>query len=312
MARHCRIQHERDGMFYHVMTRTVQKAMLFEDPFIKEWIYRKILWLSSIYFVDLHAIAVMGNHYHIVLAVRKPALDPTELQKRFEALQRSRSYSKKWYEWRAKPWHAKLTNLSEFMKELNETVARYLNFKNQTRGHVWGDRFKSVLIEDGRGLLTCMAYVELNGVRAGLCAKPTDYRWCSVGRYHQGGPKEAGVSIPKLPGFENLKSQAQRQKGFALYVNYLAENAEGEQTQIPDEYKELAALVDRVDVGDIAKLVLRRTRWLSMSLILGSEGFCSEMIARFGLQPGRYHGPRPFDLGGALYNGRQRAGPFQR
>ena len=297
-------------MFYHVMTRTVQKAFLFEKPVIREWIYRKIMALGSIYFVDLHAVTVMSNHYHIVLAVRKPTFDPVELERRFGTIQSGRAYPQRWYEWRAKSLYKKLTDLSEFMKELNETVARHVNLQNQSRGHVWGDRFKSVLIEDGRGLLTCMAYVELNCVRARLCDKPSEYRWCSVGRFFQGGAKQTGVSTPKLPGFEALKNKRQRQRGFALFVDHLAERGNNEDAAFPATPAELEALAAQVDLAAFSGLVLRRTRWMIHSLVLGSEGFCSEMIARFTLQAARYSGPRPFELGGGLYNGRQRAGPL--
>ena len=297
-------------MLYHVMTRTVQQAFLFEEPSIKEWIYRKIMQLGSIYFVDLHAVTVMSNHYHIVLAVRKPIPDATGLQRRFEARQSGKPYPQKWYEWYANAWYQKLTDLSEFMKERNETVARYVNKRNQRSGHVWGDRFKSVLIEDGRGLLTCMAYVELNCVRAGLCAKPGKYRWCSVGRFYQGGAVAAGVSMPQLLGFEGLKTETRRQRGFALFVDHLAERAEDEGAVFPVDLAELDALVAQVALANLVRLVVRRTRWMVQGLVLGSKGFCSEMIARFSLQPGRYNGPRPFDLGGNLYNGHQRAGPF--
>ena len=50
-----------------------------------------------------------------------------------------------------------------------------------------------------------MAYVELNGVRAGLYAKPSEYRWCSVGRFVQGGRKAAGVVFPRMASFDFLK-----------------------------------------------------------------------------------------------------------
>ena len=173
-----------------------------------------------------------------------------------------------------------------------------------------GDPFKSVLIEDGRGLLTCMAYVELNCVRAGLSDKHSGYRWCSVGRFFQGGAKQTGVSTPKLPGFEVLKDARQRQKGFALFVDHLAERGVDETASFPATHAELEALAAQVDLTEFSELVLRRTRWMINSLVLGSEGFCSEMIARFTLQAARYRGPRPFELGGGLYNGRQRAGPL--
>jgi len=198
------------------------------------------------------------------------------------------------------------------MKELNETIARYLNMRNQTRGHVWGDRFKSVLIENGRGLLACMAYVELNGVRAGLCSRPSEYRWCSVGRFHQAGANAAGVKVPNLHGFESLKTVRQQQRGFALFVDHLAERGENKDASFPADLATLTALVEQVEAGGLVDLVKRRTGWIVQSLVLGSKNFCAEMISRFGLQSSLYNGPRPFELGGDLFNGHRRAGPFCR
>ncbi len=181
MARPIRLKLAKDAVTYHVMTRTAQQEYLFEEPKIREWVYKQITWLASIYYVDLYSVSVMSNHYHIILSVRKPAKLESHLKARFEEHQKTRKHPKIWREWRLDPWYEKLTDLSLFMKELNETVARYLNRLNQRHGHVWGDRFKSVLIEDGAGLLTCMAYVELNAVRAGMVEKPSEYRFCSVG-----------------------------------------------------------------------------------------------------------------------------------
>ena len=87
LARCCRIRHERDGMLYHVITRAVQKAFLFDKPAMREWIYRKIIGLGSNYFVDLHTVKMMNNHYHIVLSVRNPAFNPVELERRFGSIQ---------------------------------------------------------------------------------------------------------------------------------------------------------------------------------------------------------------------------------
>ena len=65
MARDCRLKSHLDGQAYHVMHRTVRQAFLFGDDVSKEWIYQEILALAEIYTVDLHAIAVMSNHYHM-------------------------------------------------------------------------------------------------------------------------------------------------------------------------------------------------------------------------------------------------------
>jgi len=49
----------------------------------------------------------------------------------------------------------------------------------------WAERFKSVLLEGGEALAAVAAYIELNPVRAGLCADPKDYRYCGFGRLKQ-------------------------------------------------------------------------------------------------------------------------------
>ena len=51
------------------------------------------------------------------------------------------------------------------------------------KGFFWGERFKSVIVENGNTLINCLAYIDLNPVRAEIVKKPEDYRWNSLG-YH--------------------------------------------------------------------------------------------------------------------------------
>ena len=51
----------------------------------------------------------------------------------------------------------------------------------------WAERFKSVLLGGPRALLTCLVYVELNAVRAGIVNSPEDYRYCGLHHYVAGG-----------------------------------------------------------------------------------------------------------------------------
>jgi hypothetical protein len=65
------------------------------------------------------------------------------------------------------------------MKLYKQKVTMYYNKKHQTFGTLWADRFKSQLVEDGGiALQTVAAYIDLNGVRAGLVQDPKDYRFC--------------------------------------------------------------------------------------------------------------------------------------
>jgi len=55
----------------------------------------------------------------------------------------------------------------------------YINQTYRRRGTLWEGRHKGIVIESAIYLLTCMRYIELNPVRAGIVARPEQYRWSS-------------------------------------------------------------------------------------------------------------------------------------
>ena len=58
------------------------------------------------------------------------------------------------------------------------------------KGYFGGDRFKSVIVDKGETLVNCLAYIDLNPLRAGLVDRPEDYRWNSLGYHLQTHNKE--------------------------------------------------------------------------------------------------------------------------
>ena len=60
------------------------------------------------------------------------------------------------------------------IKELKGRFAQWYNQRHDRYGVLWAERFKSVLLEGGEALAAVAAYIELNPVRASLCADPKD------------------------------------------------------------------------------------------------------------------------------------------
>ena len=73
------------------------------------------------------------------------------------------------------------------MSRLMHTFARnytgMFNHRHGRTGTLWEGRYRSALVEADRYLLACMAYIDLNPVRAGMVARPQDYPWSSHGHH---------------------------------------------------------------------------------------------------------------------------------
>jgi putative transposase len=67
--------------------------------------------------------------------------------------------------------------LAQMMQAVGRRYVRYFNSRQKRTGTLWEGRFKSSLIQSERYLLACMAYIDLNPVRAGMVQQPGDYRW---------------------------------------------------------------------------------------------------------------------------------------
>ena len=80
------------------------------------------------------------------------------------------------------------------MKDLQQLFTMWFNESRakRRRGRLWGDRFKSVLLDGKTALWSCVKYVELNPVRAGLVNEPGDYRHSSWGAWHGCGRHPCG------------------------------------------------------------------------------------------------------------------------
>ena len=190
--------------FYHCMVRCVRRAFLcgkdkdtgksFDHR--KGWIVSRLKQLSTIFSIDICAYAVLSNHYHVVLHVNEnQAAQWSEQQviQRWTALFSCPDIVKRWL---ANPnlspaeltvisdiinlWRNRLTDISWFMRCMNETVARQANAEDDCKGRFWEGRFKSQALLDEGALLTCMTYVDLNPIRAGIAKSLEESDFTSI------------------------------------------------------------------------------------------------------------------------------------
>jgi putative transposase len=65
------------------------------------------------------------------------------------------------------------------MQSLDRRYVQYFNCRYKRTGTLWEGRYRATLIDSERYPLTCMRYIELNPVRAGMVKRATEYAWSS-------------------------------------------------------------------------------------------------------------------------------------
>lgn len=172
--------------FYHCISRCVRQAFLcgkskqtgknYEHR--REWVVSRLSLLTQIFAIKICAYAVMSNHYHLVLHVdtqTAQSWSPEEVAARWKRLFKGTLTDSKNFELKTgdaealiAKWRSQLTEVSWFMRCLNEFLARKANQEDGCKGRFWEGRYKSQALLDESALLTCMSYVDLNPVRARL------------------------------------------------------------------------------------------------------------------------------------------------
>jgi len=242
----------KDTPFYHCVARCVRRAWLWgEDEFAgkdyshrKAWVQSRLRQLSEVFTIDLCAYAVMSNHYHVILHVHQrmaAGLTAKDVVARWSRLHRIPPPVERWLQGSASEaeaetasgivelWRARLSDISWYMRCLSEHLSRRANREEGCTGRFWESRFKSQALLDEAGLLTAMAYVDLNPVRAGIAATPEASDFTSVfdrvNRLVQPADNAAcdqgAAKRPPLMAFRDESAQGQPSIPFTCQ-NYLA------------------------------------------------------------------------------------------
>jgi REP element-mobilizing transposase RayT len=177
---------------YHVMSRSALDGFPLAD-IEKDFMLDLIRRYSALYLVEILGFCLMGNHFHILVRMfPEYKFTGDDIKKRYESFYGN---DRVFAAGQVPSLRAKLSSLSEFIREIKVRFARYYNRRHHRRGYFWGDRFKSVIVENGETLINCLAYIDLNPLRAGLVERPDDYRWNSLGYHIQTGNKDNFLSL---------------------------------------------------------------------------------------------------------------------
>ncbi|WP_353372909.1 transposase, partial [Aliiglaciecola sp. NS0011-25] len=197
-----------DTPYYHCVSRCVRRAFLCgEDELTgksyehrRQWVEDRLLFLTTVFAIEVCAYAVMSNHTHVVLHVNADKAKhwtDTEIAQRWHKLHKGTLLSQRLTSKEApvftdaeqitlqstlSVYHNRLTDISWFMRELNEPIARQANQEDDCTGHFWEGRFKSQALLDEHALAACMVYVDLNPIRAKMATTPESSNHTSIKR----------------------------------------------------------------------------------------------------------------------------------
>ena len=186
-----RIVDSTQPMYYHLDSRCVRRAWLSGKHGRKDYSYRKV-WLEErlkelapCFTLEVYAHAIMSNHFHLVVYYNPLAANgwsaeevvdrwltvspPKDLNGAIdEGMRELRKSVLLQQTDEIERLRNNLSSLSVFMKFLKQPIARRANLDDNCQGHLFEKRFYSGALLDEDALLTAMAYVDLNPIRANI------------------------------------------------------------------------------------------------------------------------------------------------
>jgi REP element-mobilizing transposase RayT len=207
---------------FHCITRCVRRAFLCGvDPLTlkdfshrRQWIQDRLEFMAGEFAVDLLGFAIMSNHAHVVLRIRPDVVrgwSDEEVARRWWNLFPLRK-DEQGNPAEPQPWElamvtgdperlaevrSRLSSLSWFMRCLAEPIARIANREDQVSGRFWQGRYQCQPILDESALAACLAYVDLNPIRACMADTPETSQFTSAyERIHAMASDTTGVDEP--------------------------------------------------------------------------------------------------------------------
>lgn len=135
------------GFPHHVIQRGNNRQAIFLDAADRQYMLELLAECAASCKVAIHAYVLMDNHLHLLLTPQTA------------------------------------DGLPRMMQAVGRRYVRRFNDRHGRTGTLWEGRYRSTVIESERYLLACMAYIDLNPVRAGMVQHAADFPWSSHAHY---------------------------------------------------------------------------------------------------------------------------------
>ena len=123
---------------YHLVCRTNNRSLRFNQREITRIVFKALKQTHEKYNLLIHHVVLMGNHYHIIATATEE-------------------------------------NLHRAMQYFNSRVAVRYNKHIGRSGHLWGDRYRSCIIDTDEYYMACVRYIYQNPKRAGVVENLEEY-----------------------------------------------------------------------------------------------------------------------------------------
>jgi len=157
MGRKPRVEFQ--GAIYHVIKRGNNRDYIFRSREDKEDFLKCLETANEEEVFNLLGYVIMDNHYHLIIETKEMPLN-------------------------------------KIMQKVNNSYSKNYNKRHNRTDHVFGGRYKGILINDDKYLFTLLRYIHANPVRAKMHHNMADYGWSSDQFYRNNIKKQ--VHIDKI------------------------------------------------------------------------------------------------------------------
>lgn len=280
---------------FHVVSRVVARELIFGDE-EKDVFLQMIRCHEGFAGAQLLSWCLMGNHFHMLvyMPARPDEISVKEVRKRMKCIYSTKKiagmdklieekkkegdnqYEKDFYN----GMRARMYNLSSFIQEVKQKFSKWYNHKNDRKGTLWEERFKSVLVQDSpNALVHIAAYIDLNPVRAGLVQHPSEYQWSSWRDAQEGGSRARNAIIRILSSRSATKSWEEAEKEYLGYLEHKMNEDKERRTPEPHR-KDGEGTKEAAHNFSEKQSFLKRIKSFTCGYILGGRDFVESEYRR--------------------------------